>query len=187
MRLSILLLFIAVPIIELALLIELGRNIGFWWTITIVILTAVIGTAVLQRQGLQTFARINQELSSGKPPIMPVVEGMFLLLSGAFLLTPGVLTDSIGFLFLIPPVRQAIAKWSLKRFVSSASVHVHMSGMESDRPNPQQHGHPSGPTHGHFGGGPVIDGEYVRVDEKTTRPNPGSTSKTDKRGETSRD
>lgn len=182
MRLSMLLLFIGVPIIELALLIELGRNIGFWWTITIVILTAIIGTAVLQRQGLQTFARINQELNSGKPPIMPVVDGMFLLLAGAFLLTPGILTDSFGFLLLVPPVRTAIAKWCLKRFVSSASDHVHMSGMETeDRPHEQARTRPgprSGPPPGGPGAGPVIDGDFVRVDEKTTR---------DPRGDNSRD
>ena len=184
MRLSILLLFIGVPIIELALLIELGRNIGFWWTITIVILTAIIGTAVLQRQGLQTFARINQELNSGKPPIMPVVEGMFLLVAGAFLLTPGILTDSFGFLLLIPPVRQIIAKWCLKRFVSSASVHVHMSGMDPGRPD--QHEAPPRPSSSPAAGGPVIDGDYVRVDEKT-RPNRKRGSQSDPRGDSTRD
>ena len=167
MRLSMLLLFIGVPIIELALLIELGRNIGFWWTIAIVILTAIVGTAVLQRQGLQTFARINQELNSGKPPIMPVVEGMFLLIAGTFLLTPGILTDSFGFLLLIPPIRHFIAKWCLKRFVSSASVHVHMSGMGQQEP-PQNNPNPgTGPSQASKSGGPVIDGDFVRVDEKT--------------------
>ena len=169
MRLSMLLLFIGVPIIELALLIELGRNIGFWWTIAIVILTAIVGTAVLQRQGLQTFARINQELNSGKPPIMPVVEGMFLLIAGTFLLTPGILTDSFGFLLLIPPIRHFIAKWCLRRFVSSASVHVHMSGMGKQEP-PQNNPNPgTGPSQASKSGGPVIDGDFVRVDEKTVR------------------
>ena len=167
MRLSMLLLFIGVPIIELALLIELGRNIGFWWTIAIVILTAIVGTAVLQRQGLQTFARINQELNSGKPPIMPVVEGMFLLIAGTFLLTPGILTDSFGFFLLIPPIRHFIAKWCLKRFVSSASVHVHMSGMGQQEP-PRNNPNPgTGPSQASKSGGPVIDGDFVRVDEKT--------------------
>ncbi len=184
MRLLMLLLFIGVPIIELALLIELGRNIGFWWTITIVILTAIIGTAVLQRQGLQTFARINQELNSGKPPIMPVVEGMFLLVAGTFLLTPGILTDSFGFLLLIPPLRHVIAKWCLKQFVSSASVHVHMSGMGTGNPDQGQASQeprrpPPGP-----GSGPVIDGEFVRVEEKTTRQPQGGQSP---RGENTRD
>ena len=169
MRLSMLLLFIGVPIIELALLIELGRNIGFWWTIAIVILTAIVGTAVLQRQGLQTFARINQELNSGKPPIMPVVEGMFLLIAGTFLLTPGILTDSFGFLLLIPPIRHLIAKWCLKRFVSSASVHVHMSGMGQQEPKPNNPNPGAGPSRASKGGGPVIDGDFVRVDEKTVR------------------
>ena len=69
MRLALLILFIITPLIELALLIELGRQIGFWWTIAIVIATAVIGTAVLQQQGLDTIARINKSMAGGVPPI----------------------------------------------------------------------------------------------------------------------
>ena len=184
MRLLMLLLFIGVPIIELALLIELGRNIGFWWTITIVILTAIIGTAELQRQCLQSFARIYLELISGKPPIMPGVEGMFLLVAGTFLLTPGILTDSFGFLLLFPPLRHVIAKWCLRQFVSSASVHVHMSGMGAgDHDQTQASKEPRRPPPG-SGSGPVIDGEFVRVDEKTSREPRGSQAP---RGENTRD
>ena len=163
--------FIAVPLIELALLIELGRQIGFWWTISIVIITAVVGTAVLQQQGLETIGRINKSMASGVPPIEPVVEGFFLLLAGAFLLTPGILTDIVGFLLLIPPLRRALAKWGFNRVLSSANVHVRTSTTQSST-GPDQDGFPgSQETHSrHPGGGPVIDGEYERVDENTRPP-----------------
>ena len=177
MRLSMLLLFIGVPIVELALLIELGRNIGFWWTIAIVILTAFVGTAVLQKQGLQTFARFNQELESGKPPIMPAVEGMFLLIAGAFLLTPGILTDSFGFLLLILPIRHFIAKWCLRRFVSLASVHIHMSGMGQQEAQHNNRNPGAGPSRSSKDSGPIIDGDFVRVDEKAVHQPSGENAR----------
>ncbi len=161
MRLALLILFIVTPLIELALLIELGRQIGFWWTISIVIATAVIGTAVLQQQGLQTIARINQSMASGVPPIEPVVEGFFLLLAGAFLLTPGILTDAIGGLLLIPPLRRSFARWSFKRLLSSANVHVHTTTEHQAGASGPSRPPPGGPA----GTGPVIDGEYERVDD----------------------
>ena len=162
MRLALLILFIITPLIELALLIELGRQIGFWWTIAIVIATAVIGTAVLQQQGLDTIARINKSMAGGVPPIEPVVEGFFLLLAGAFLLTPGILTDAIGFLLLIPPLRRSFARWSFNRALSSANVHIRTSTTgpatgDTSGPPPR----PPGGT----AGGPIIDGDYERVEE----------------------
>ena len=168
MRLGLLILFISVPLIELALLIELGRQIGFWWTISIVIITAVVGTAVLQQQGLETIGRINKSMASGVPPIEPVVEGFFLLLAGAFLLTPGIITDAVGFVLLIPPLRRSFARWSFKRVLSSANVHVHTSttysSTESDAGG---YTDPRGPGSRSAGSGPIIDGEYERVDEPT--------------------
>ena len=160
--------FISVPLVELALLIELGRQIGFWWTISIVIITAVVGTAVLQQQGLETLGRINTSMASGVPPIEPVVEGFFLLLAGAFLLTPGIITDAIGFVLLIPPLRRAIARWSFNRVLSSAKVHVRTTTSygtaEADETN---YGNTRNPGSRGTGTGPIIDGEYERVDEPT--------------------
>lgn len=162
MRLGLLILFIAAPLIELALLIELGRQIGFWWTISIVIITAVVGTAVLQHQGLQTIGRINQSVASGEPPIAPVVEGFILLLAGAFLLTPGIITDAIGFLLLIPPLRRSLAKWGFERIFSSADIYVRTSTGETyTNTDPgDARGAPR-----YDADGPIIDGEYERVDE----------------------
>ena len=160
--------FISVPLVELALLIELGRQIGFWWTISIVIITAVVGTAVLQQQGLETIGRINKSMASGVPPIEPVVEGFFLLLAGAFLLTPGIITDAVGFILLIPPLRRSIAKWSFKRVLSSANVHVRTStSYGSAQTDSHGYANPGRPGPHSTGDGPIIDGEYERVDEPT--------------------
>lgn len=125
MRFILFILFIAMPFIELALLIHLGQQLGFWPTIGIVIATAITGAYVLQAQGIQTLQRVSQSMASGEPPIMPVVDGFFLAISGAFLLTPGVVTDAIGLLLLVPPVRHAIARWGFKRVAKSASIKVH--------------------------------------------------------------
>jgi len=164
MRLALLVLFIAAPLIELAVLIEVGRQIGFWWTILIVVATAVIGTAVLQHQGLETIGRINRSMAEGVPPVEPVAEGFFLLLAGAFLLTPGIITDSIGFLLLVPPLRRGIARWCLRTFLTKATIHVRTAGTnphqrrdDINRPRPDNQD----------GAGPIIDGEFERVDEQT--------------------
>ncbi|MGI9525128.1 MAG: FxsA family protein [Hyphomicrobiaceae bacterium] len=179
MRLGLLTLFIAAPLIELALLIELGRQIGFWWTILIVVATAIIGTAVLQQQGLETIGRINRSMAEGIPPLEPVAEGFILLLAGAFLLTPGIITDGIGFFLLIPQFRRGIARWAFAKLLTDGYFHIETSSTSSDtsgpgsRENPQysRQPHTGSPHKGHSGsdnsmpGGPIIDGEFERIDE----------------------
>ena len=169
MRLGFLLLFIAVPLVELALLIKIGQEIGFWPTIAIVILTAVIGTTVLRRQGLQTMHRLNQSMTRGEPPVEPVIDGVFLLIAGGFLLTPGILTDAVGFAFLIPPVRRHVAKWGLKRLLKSGSVNIttfSASMGPDDRDHDGVH-RPQQPRHNDDG--PIIDGDFERIDDKKPR------------------
>jgi len=111
LRFALPLLILAFPIVEIALLIAVGQSIGLWPTILIVLSTAALGAFVLQRQGINTWRRANAALAAGKPPIGPAIDGMFLLLAGAFLLSPGLVTDTLGLLLLIPAVRAAIAKW----------------------------------------------------------------------------
>jgi len=166
MRFALLLLiFTVTTLAELALLIELSRYIGTMWTIIVVICTAFIGTAVLRRQGLETLARINKSMARGTPPVEPLVEGFFLVLAGAFLVTPGLITDMVGFSLFVPQVRQHIARWALKRFLSGAAVHVHRSSRASSY---TQSSRTRSPENGN--NGPIIDGEFERIDEKTRRP-----------------
>ena len=113
--------FIVIPIIEIYLLIQVGGIIGAGWTIFIVIGTAILGANLLKQQGLATWTRLNQSMAQGQLPPTILVEGILLLLSGAFLLTPGFFTDAIGFLFLTPFVRKAIATYLLRQGVFMAS------------------------------------------------------------------
>ena len=113
--------FLVIPIIEIYTLVKVGGIIGAGWTIFIVIGTAVLGASLLRQQGLATWTRLNQSITQGQLPPTILVEGILLLLSGAFLLTPGFVTDAIGFLFLIPGVRKMIAEQILRRGIFRAS------------------------------------------------------------------
>ncbi|MDA1074631.1 MAG: FxsA family protein [Proteobacteria bacterium] len=110
-----LLVFIVVPIVEMYLLIEVGGYIGSLPTIGLVMLTAVIGVAVLKRQGAQTLTKGLTRMNRGEAPLEEMAEGILLAVAGALLLTPGFVTDFIGFSFLLPQTRLLIARAMLKR------------------------------------------------------------------------
>ncbi len=103
------LLFIVVPLAEMMLLFEVADHIGGLWTIFLVMLTAVIGVHILKRQGLGTLLRVNQRLNSGQLPAQEIVEGVLLACAGVLLLTPGFITDSLGFSILVTPLRRQLA------------------------------------------------------------------------------
>lgn len=106
-----LLLFIAVPLIEIALFIQIGGAIGLWPTLAIVVLTAVIGTTLMRAQGAVALARIKDSFNQLSDPTEPLAHGAMILFSGALLLTPGFFTDTVGFLLLIPGFRRAAFQW----------------------------------------------------------------------------
>lgn len=118
------LLFITVPIIEMWLLIEVGSVIGALSTILLVFLTAAIGLILLRQQGLSTLLRVNQRIEQGQLPASEIIEGVLLAVGGALLLTPGFLTDAIGFACLLPPSRKLMAAGIVKQglLVSVASA-----------------------------------------------------------------
>lgn len=111
------LLFITVPIIEMAVLIWVGGYIGILPTIALVVLTAVLGVALLRLQGFLTLRRIQEKLMMGDIPDAELIEGGLLLIGGALLLTPGFVTDALGFLFLLPPSRRWVAENIIKNSV----------------------------------------------------------------------
>jgi len=124
--------FILVPVIELYLLIQVGSHIGALTTILLVLLTAAIGVSLLRRQGLTTLQRVQSQMQQGEIPALGMIEGMLLFFAGALLLTPGFVTDSIGFLLMIPPLRKVIALWLLERSgwivqMRSGTTHHHSS------------------------------------------------------------
>jgi UPF0716 protein FxsA len=97
--------FIVVPLAEIAVLIEVGGWIGLGPTLALIILTAVVGAWMLRRQGVAVLRRAQQQMQQGSVPIAEVFEGFCLVIAGALLLTPGFLTDTVGALLLLPPVR----------------------------------------------------------------------------------
>lgn len=162
--------FIAVPIIEIAVFIEVGGWIGLWPTIGIVILTAVIGTAMLRQQGISILFRIQENLEANKLPVRELFDGVCLVIAGAFLLTPGFVTDSLGFALFVPPFRQAIAGWIGQKIVARADVRFHDTGQGGP------HGRTGGPGYGqrpsNTGGDDIIDGEYEDLTDAPKKPAP---------------
>ena len=117
-----LMLFFLTPIIEMYLLIEVAGYIDAWPTIGLVMLTAVVGVALLKRQGIATLTRGVQRAQQGEMPATEMAEGVLLAVAGALLITPGFVTDFVGFTLLFPPSRVAIAKILMQRVAMSATV-----------------------------------------------------------------
>ncbi len=127
MLLRLILLFTLVPLIELSLLIELGRHIGLGSTIAIVIVTGVIGAYLAKYEGFKVISGIRQELGAGKIPAKGLIDGVIILAGGLLLLTPGLLTDTIGFLALIPVTRNYLKQYLKKKFkqkIDSKEIHT---------------------------------------------------------------
>lgn len=141
--------FVAMPLIEIAVLIQVGSWLGLWPTLGLIVLTAVIGTWMLRRQGFAVMARAQQQLADGGIPLGEVFEGFCLVVAGALLLTPGFVTDFIGGSLLMPPVRAWLYRVLGGRFREAA-----MPGR-----------HPAGK-------GPTVDGDYTTVDPQAERSGP---------------
>ena len=117
-----LLLFIVVPVAEIMLLINVGGAIGPLRTILVVIFTAFLGAYLVRQQGFATLFKVQEEMNAGRVPAMQMGEGILLLFAGAVLLTPGFITDAVGFILLVPKVRQAIIKWIAKKGIIQAQA-----------------------------------------------------------------
>lgn len=154
------LLFIVVPAVELGLLIEIGGALGALPTIGLIILTGVVGAALAKRQGLSTLRAIQTATSRGEMPVDQLVDGALILFAGALLVTPGVLTDAVGFLCLIPGTRVLIKrqlKAALRRFAESGQVQV--VEFRRDPGSPGEGPRATGPRVRRGPRGPVVDVE----------------------------
>lgn len=142
------LLFLTMPLAEIYLLLKVGSLIGALPTVGAVVLTAVIGAALVRVQGFSTLAQIRNSIDRGEVPTVALVEGAFLLVAGALLLTPGFITDAIGFACLCPPLRRfLISEYLLDRLIVA--------------------GRRSGPR----GDSGVIEGEFRRESEEHNNNN----------------
>ncbi len=145
------LIFLVVPIIEIYFLIAVGSAIGAGLTIALIIFTALLGAFLVRAQGFSTFVRVQNQLSKGEMPAVEILEGLFLLVAGALLLTPGFFTDAIGFAFLTPPLRRWIIRRSLASGAWRGGIHA-----TNTRGNYTE-------TNAHIKGR-VIEGEYHDVE-----------------------
>ena len=145
-----LLLFVAVPLLEIALFIQIGSLITLWPTLAIVVLTAMIGTYLVRQQGGQALNRLRQSFETLSDPSEPLAHGAMILVSGALLLTPGFFTDTIGFLLLVPAVRQLVIREIGKRM----SVQSFSMGPGPQRP-PQDD---------------IIEGEFTEAEPRQDGP-----------------
>lgn len=113
--LYLLLLFIVLPLAELALLLKVGEYLHWEGTIALVILTGVAGAALARWQGLKVLFSIQKDMAEGRMPAPYLLDGLMILLAGALLVTPGLITDAVGFSLLVPPVRRNLKQWLRKK------------------------------------------------------------------------
>ena len=111
-------LFIVVPAIEIYVLIQVGQVIGVGWTIVLLVADAVLGTVLFKREGRKTWRAFNEAIAARRVPAKEVADGVLVVVGGAFLLTPGFVTDAIGVLCLLPPTR-AVLRRGLTTFLST--------------------------------------------------------------------
>ncbi len=152
----ILALLIFVPIAELALIIKVGGVIGVLPTLGSLVGMAILGTFLLRQQGLAVLRKSQDALAHGQVPVGSALDGLGLFVAAILMMTPGFLTDIAGILLLIPWVRRHLGAWLVSRFITRGAVKVgtFRSGPRRPKPGPS----PSA--------GPVIEGDYTRLDER---------------------
>lgn len=135
--------FLLVPLIEIALFIQVGGAIGLGWTLLIVVITAVLGTMLVRAQGMQALGQVKSSFNQMRDPSEALAHGAMILFSGALLLTPGFFTDAVGFALLVPAVRMAVFRWARSRIkMTTFSTHPHPQQQQPD----------------------IVDGEFTEVD-----------------------
>ena len=159
-------LLLAVPIVEIGVFIEVGGLIGLWPTITVIFVTAAIGAALLRAQGLAVMYRAQEAMARGEMPLTQVFDGLCLLFAGAMLLTPGFVTDGVGFLLFIPPLRILLRRGIAALLVRRGSLHVW-----SRRGPGAGSGTKAGPEAGNVS---VIDGDFEDVTDDQDTANTDS-------------
>src|SRR5215218_6662987 len=133
MLLPLVLLFIAVPIAELAVIIQVGQAIGVWWTIGLLIPDSVLGSLLMRHQGRSAWRRFNEAVQAGRVPAREVLDGALVIFGGALLLTPGFITDILGLILLVPPTRAL-----LRGVLARRLAHRMVVSMTSPRVRPRQ-------------------------------------------------
>ena len=134
---KLLLLFVVVPLVELVLLLQIGELVGLWITIAIVIATGFAGAFLARLVGLRTLGRIRETLEAGRVPTTDLIDGVVVLVAGAMLLTPGVLTDATALFLLTPPGRALVRRYlrrRVERAVARGAVTIDVAAERTSPP-----------------------------------------------------
>lgn len=165
MALTLFILFVLIPIVEIYLFIEIGGYIGTGWTILLIIATAFFGLRAMRLQGLAVLAEAQAAQISGRPPVAAAAHGVLILLAGALLLTPGFFTDSLGFLLLWRPVRVLVLETALGLIMPVMSAGFMRpppdGGPPFNRPDGARHGDDARSHDSN-----IIEGDYRVEDDK---------------------
>jgi UPF0716 protein FxsA len=133
MLLPLVLLFIVVPIAELAVIIQVGQEIGVLWTVALLVADSVLGSVLMRSQGRAAWRRFNEATRAGRVPAREVLDGALVIFGGALLLTPGFITDVLGLLLLIPPTRALV-----RRVLARRLAHRMVVSVQRQRVRPRQ-------------------------------------------------
>ena len=174
MALILLAVFIGLPLLEIAVFIQVGGILGVWPTIAATVATALAGSLLLRAQGLATLMRARAQMDQGQLPAREMFEGICLVLAGALLLVPGFVTDALGLLLFVPPFREVLRRFIGHRMAQRAGqsrTRVFVDGQEIN-PNSWD-GKPADSRKGRPGGDGVIEGEFEEVDRPTSPGEPG--------------
>ncbi len=157
-------------LLEAMVLAKVAELTGWVFTILATVATAMLGSVLFRWQGLETWLRLNQRMAQGQMPGGELVEGVLLLLGGALLITPGFITDGIGFVLLLPPTRKALAAWMVRRGMLQAFasrpgnsrvwVYTRSYGQGPVRPDVPDQPRVQETSDGHF----IIEGEAEHKD-----------------------
>lgn len=182
MRIGLFFIFAAIPFLELAVLIKFGQAFGVLWTLAVILGTAIVGMYVLSTQSFQVMQRALEAVQRGKPPVAPVLEGAFVMLAGVLLITPGLISDVVGLVLLIPQIRHRIAVFTLRQLLKSSGFRGVVfgeaaSGAEGRRAADRAAAEAAAGRASRRpqaappeGDGPIIDGEFERLDERPVDP-----------------
>ncbi len=152
-------LFVILPMVEIALFIQIGGLIGVWPTLGLVVLSTLLGVVVVRSHSTHAFAEVQRSMAELRDPSRPIAHGMMILLAGILLIVPGFFTDALGLLLLIPMVRDLVMR-QLGRRIEVAQVQMGATGFRREAHRPP------------YGDG-VIDGDYV-VEDDTPGHRPGT-------------
>ncbi len=173
MALVLLAVFIGLPLLEIAVFIEVGSALGVWPTIAATVATAIAGSLLLRAQGLATLLRARAQMDQGQVPAREMFEGICLVLAGALLLVPGFVTDALGLLLFVPPFRELLRRFIGQRLAARGGqgrTRIFVDGQEVN-PNSWERGGPPRPDGDRRS--TVIDGDFEEVDDLDRPYRPG--------------